>query len=82
MAMLTPESLAPLLNVGAVGLILAWFMFKNEPRMERMEEAIDRNTRGQMLFLLGVETMPRAITEQAQQMLQELESAQTLRNRK
>jgi hypothetical protein len=73
--------LGSLLNLGAVGLILAWFLLKSEPRMLGMEEAIDRNTRGVMLSLLAQEEVSAGIKRQAQAVLEEVAEAEKRRRR-
>lgn len=76
-----PE-LAPLFQVGAIGAILAYLLLKTEPRLRSIEAALDRNTRGQMLFLLAFEQvgdsakMSEALKKQAQGLLQEIENAE------
>lgn len=46
-----------LLNFGAIGGVLYWFMTKFESRMRRVEEALDRQTRA---IVLDIATRPTA----------------------
>ena len=65
------NGLEPLLNLGAVGAVLAWFLLKAEPRMRAMEDAIDRLVRAQMLDILSRPEVAPAIKDQAQRLLTE-----------
>lgn len=66
---------SPLINLGAVGCILAWFLIKLEPRMRRIEQAIDRASRAQMLAVMSMHGIPANIREQAEGLKQEIEAA-------
>lgn len=79
---MVPTELTPLLNVGSVGLVLAWFMFKAEPRLDAIEQAIDRNTRSNMLVIMALEHVSEPIKHQAQSMLEEITDAEKRRQRK
>lgn len=70
-----------LLNLGAVGLVLAWFLLRSEPRMLGIEEAIDRNTRGAMLALLALEQVASGVKHQAQGVLEEIADAEKRRKK-
>jgi hypothetical protein len=77
----SPE-MAPLFNVGAIGAILAWFMFRSEPRQLAMEEAIDRNTRARMVFVMAQDHVGPAAKQQAQALLEEINDADIARRPK
>lgn len=64
--------LQPLLNIGAVGVILAWFMLRMEPRMKAMEDALNRFSRVQLLDMVSRSDAPPAVREQAQTILNEM----------
>lgn len=65
----------PLLNVGAVGAVLLWFMLRAEPRLRGIESAIDRSTRGNLILLLEIKrTTPEGRTA-AETLKQEIEAA-------
>jgi hypothetical protein len=70
---------SPLINLGAVGCVLAWFMFRMEPRLRRMEQAIDRMSRAIMLAALSMKGVSPALKEQATAVLKEIEDAQERR---
>lgn len=53
-----PEFLAPVMNLGAMGCILLWFMFRSEARQKAQEEATDRLTRSITLALLAQQIPP------------------------
>lgn len=60
----------PLLNLGGVGVVLAWMLWRTDRRLERLERAIDRLTRAQLLFLLAVG--PAGAGAEARALLEEL----------
>jgi hypothetical protein len=62
----------PLINVGAVGGVLAWVLWRTDRRLERLERAIDRLTRAQTLALVAHESS--GVRQQAQALLAELAS--------
>jgi hypothetical protein len=68
------DSLKPLIQVGAVGAILAFFLVKLEPRLRAIEMAIYTLSRGQMLLLLNSENADIAIKKAAQEIKCEVES--------
>lgn len=68
------ESLKPLIQVGAVGAILAFFLVKLDPRLRAIELAIYTLTRGQMLVLLNSENADAAIKKAAAEIKAECES--------
>lgn len=72
----------PLINLGAIGCVLAWFMFRSEPRMTRIEEAIDRNTRAQVLLAMALDVKYPVIKERTQDLLTELDDAEKARKGK
>lgn len=65
-----------LLQVGAVGGVLVWFLARAEPRLKGLEESNDRLTRGMMLFVLATEEVRTYLRDQATQLLAELEAAE------
>jgi hypothetical protein len=66
---------APLVNVGAVGLILWWFMQRAEVRFKAIEDAIDRSTKSQMLSILSRNDVRPEIKAEAQAVLDEVKDA-------
>lgn len=66
---------APLLNVGAIGVVLAWLMWRVEPRMKANEAATDRNTRATLLLLIEIPAIAEAVKEQAQNLVAECDDA-------
>lgn len=65
------ELLTPLLNVGAVGVVLAWFMMRLEGKVAHLEQAADRNTRAMMLLLIGINGLSPQEKRQAKDLLRE-----------
>lgn len=68
-----PIDLTPLANVGAVGIILAWHMIRIVPRLDRIERAIDRQTRAHMLDLISRPDTSEGVRRQAQSINREIE---------
>ena len=65
--------LQPILNVGAVGAILWWFMTRLERFIHDNTKALDRLTRSNLLLVISMpSTTPRA-KEQARNIMAELE---------
>lgn len=74
-------SWSPLVNLGAIGCVLAWFLIRAEPRMGRIERAIDRSTRGNLVLALVMADVAegRDVTEvakkQATNLIREIDDA-------
>lgn len=69
--------LEPLLNLGAIGAVLAWFLIQLIPRLERIERALDRLTRAQMLTLISRKDAPPEVKALARDLVGEVEEAET-----
>jgi len=67
-----PEFFNGLLQLGGIGSVLAWMLYRSDLRMERMERALDRLTRAQMLMLISREDVDPPIKAQARAILQEM----------
>lgn len=57
----------PLINVGGIGVVLAWLLWKSEPRMRGIEAAIDRLTRMIAVFLIELPHVIDAVKLQARE---------------
>ena len=68
-----PLDLSPILNVGAVGAVLLWFLWKAEPRMAAIESAVNRLARAVMLATIGNEQISTEVRRQAELLLAELD---------
>ena len=66
--------IASLANLGAAGIVLAWFMASTDPRLKRIERAIDRLTRAQMLTLISRSDVDVPIKKQAHAILKEMDA--------
>lgn len=64
---------SPLVNLGAVGCILAWFILQATPLMKSLVAAIDRNTRASMLAVISMHGVPPNVRDQAADILREIE---------
>jgi len=60
------------LNYGVAGLMLLWFMLRNEARMKAMETAITRNTRANIIMLLEIKRTSEEGKRQANEVLDEI----------
>jgi hypothetical protein len=69
----------PFAQMGGVGLVLAWFMWKNEPRMRSMEAAIERNNRAMLMLLLEIQRTTPEAQKQAAALMKEGELATPLK---
>lgn len=65
----------PLVNLGAIGCVLFWFLLKTDPRLRRIEEAIDRNSRANLLAVLSMNGVPSHVKKQAEAIIGELDKA-------
>jgi hypothetical protein len=79
---LIPPEFAPLANLGAMGLVLLWFMWRLEPRLRKLEETIDRQTRMNGYVIIALESLSPAIKKQVDVVIKEVEDADALRQRK
>jgi hypothetical protein len=73
--------LEPLLNLGAIGAVLAWFLINLNPRMERLERAINRLTRAQMLSVMSRRDTPKEVKQLASDLVRELEEDEAPKHR-
>lgn len=69
----------PLLNIGGVGAVLAFVLWKLEPRMRGAEAAVDRQTRMLAIFLIEMPHIMEAALQQCKNMSVELDSAKKKR---
>lgn len=65
--------LAPLANIGAVGLILGYVLWQISPRLERIERAIDMNSRSLLLDIVSRTDVSDVMKEQAKSMIRQIE---------
>lgn len=73
---------SPLINLGAIGCVLLWFMLRTDPRLRRIEEAIDRQSRATLVSVLSRQGISEAIKEEARAILSEIEVADDHRKHK
>jgi hypothetical protein len=66
------QALAP---AGVAGVVLGWFMLRSDGRMDRVERALDRLTRAQMLTLLSRPEVEETVKVQARAVLNEMAPA-------
>lgn len=61
-----------LVQLGVAGVMLGWFMYRVEHRMDRGERAIDRLSRSLLLDLVARADTTEAVKAQARQVLGEI----------
>lgn len=71
--------LAPLANIGAVGLILGYVLWQISPRLERIERAIDMNSRSLLLDIVSRTDVSDLMKEQARGMIRQIETKHGLK---
>lgn len=78
-----PDAFGPLIQTGAMGVMLVWLMLRFEKTEVRQEKqsamlaaAMDRQTRAVLLLITSDETRPRAVKEHAKKILHETEEAE------
>jgi hypothetical protein len=76
------QHLMPFVNLGAIGMVLGWFLWKAEPRMRAVEAAIDRQTQAILILLLELERTTPAAKERAEEILKRIEAAKVEREGK
>lgn len=67
-----------LLNVGAVGAVLVWVLWRIEPRLDRVELSMNRLARAQMLTLIARPDVDDLVREQARDLLREMGHAEEI----
>lgn len=75
------EWVAPLIQTGAVGGVLIWFMFRCEPRLVAIEKAIDRMARSILLLVISSPLNPPQIKNQGEAINAELDEAARARKK-
>jgi len=72
----------PLVNTGAIGVVLAWFMLRDEPRKRSMEETIERGNRINLVIVLAISELSSGLKGQAAELLKEVDAAMAKRDKK
>lgn len=75
-----PVDLTPLLQLGAVGAILAFFLLQTNPRLERVERALDFLSRTMLLDIVSRENIPDVNKRQADSMLRQMNKKYKVEN--
>lgn len=63
-------------SAGVAGVVLLWFMTRSEKRLDRLEQALDRLARAQMLTLLARPDVEEVIKAQVRAILAEMGAGQ------
>lgn len=71
------EWVAPIVQTGAVGGVLVWFMFRSEPRLKSIEMAIDRMARSILLLVIALPNATATIKEQAENIKKEIDGGKS-----
>ena len=69
-----PSLFSPLLNVGAVGVVCAWFMLRAEARLKGVERAVNRMSETVLLDILS-RSSASGVQEQAAKLLGDIREA-------
>lgn len=64
---------SPLINLGAIGCVLGWFILRAEPRMVAIEAAINRGVRMTGILIIALDGVPPSVREQAREIISELD---------
>lgn len=64
---------SPLVNVGVAGVVLAWILWKMEPRMRGIESSIDRLTRMMAVFLTELPHVMEGVKATCRTQVEELD---------
>ncbi len=67
---------------GVMGIMLAWFMMRSEPRLRAIEAAIDRSSRAQLVLAMASPFLSQAGKEQVQAAIAEVDAAINARQNK
>lgn len=62
-----------LVNYGALGVVLAWHLWRTDQRLDRLEQALERWARVQLLSILARHDIETSVRERAKSMLVELD---------
>ncbi len=66
--------LPALLNVGAIGGITVWLLTRMDRKLDRMERALNRLCRTQLIEILSRPTTSETVREQATAVLKEIDN--------
>jgi hypothetical protein len=72
----------PLLPFGIGVAVIAWLLFRTEPRLRQLERAIDRLTRSVLILILTVKMADKSAKEEAGKIGEEIQKEDDLRNKK
>lgn len=75
------DSSSPMLQLGIAGAMLAWFMFRLEPRMNGMEDAVRELSRSILLDLVSRPGANPIVKTEANEMLERLGSKPPFKRR-
>ena len=68
--------ISPLINLGAVGVVLAWFMIRAETKLDALVRAVNRLALSQVLDVLNRPGISPETKRQARILEQDIKSAQ------
>ncbi len=74
-AQASTEFMAPLLQAGIPGVVLAWFMIRSEARFRGMEKAVNRMSRSVLLLVVSMDSSNHAVRAEANELLEEINAA-------
>lgn len=69
------EILKQLSNYGGIAVVLAWLLWKSEPRLRAIEAAIDRLVRLLAIFMIELPHVIEAVKTQCRDIIKETDKA-------
>lgn len=66
---------SPLFNLGGIGVVLGWMMWRAEPRMRAIESAIDRHSATILILMLRDKDTSEPAKVQIETLLGEIKAA-------
>lgn len=61
-----------LVNFGALGIMVLWFMFRTEKKLERIEKALQTLSRAELISVLGRPGVEPSVKHEARKALREM----------
>lgn len=71
----------PLVQLGVSGVVLLWFMFRCEGRMNDLKDAMEMLTKAHLLSVIANQESSKAVRDQAEQIIRDLEDRIARRKR-
>ncbi len=63
----------PLVQLGVSGVVLLWFMFRCEARMNDLRDSMDTLAKAHLVSIIANQEASKAVRDQAEQLMRDLE---------